>query len=140
MCAESVRARGLADVVAVGIEPPALRGVAEVRDHELVEHLTVRGIILDRHQCLDAPIEIPRHPVGGADKQFRLRRGQPLTVAEADDTAVLEKAPDDALHSNVFGKPGYPWTQTADASHDQLGLPTSLRAVLERPEHAAGAH
>src|SRR5438046_6771635 len=131
MCAEGVRARGLADVVAVGIEPPALRGVAQVRDHDLVEHLTMHGLVIDRHQRLHAPIEIARHPVGGANEQFGLRRGQPLTVAEAYDAAVLEKAPDDALHSNVFGKPAYSWTQTADAPHDQIDLHTGIGGAIK---------
>ena len=54
---------------------------------------------------------------------------QLVAVAEADDPAVLEKAADDALDADVFGKPGNARPQTADAAHDEIDAHPGLRGL-----------
>src|SRR5689334_3277230 len=44
-------------------QAPTLQAVTQVRHHDLVEHLAVHRGIFNRHQRLDAPVEIARHPV-----------------------------------------------------------------------------
>ncbi len=109
-------------VRAVRREAPALQRVAQVGHHDLVEDLPVHGRVLDRHQRLDAAVEIARHPVGRADEHLGLVRGQPVAVAEADDAAVLEEAADDALDPDVLRHARHAGPQAADAAHDQVDL------------------
>src|SRR4051812_23650857 len=58
MGAEPVELLGIAHVAPVGLHDPALRLVLEVGRHDLLEHLLVHGLVLDRYQCFDAPIQI----------------------------------------------------------------------------------
>src|SRR5438067_10704599 len=86
---------------AVRRQAPALQSVAEIRHHNLVQHLPVHGLVLDRDERLDPPVEIPRHPVGGTDEDLAMIRRQLVAIGEADDAAVLQEAADDALYPDV---------------------------------------
>src|SRR4051812_48802379 len=74
---------------AVREHPPALLVVGEVGNHDLIDDLLVDRRVEDRYDRLDAAVEVTRHHVGGADVDQRLRRRQPVTVAEAEDARVL---------------------------------------------------
>ena len=117
---------------AVRQDPPALLVVGEVGDHDLVEHLLVHGRIEDRHDRLDAPVEVARHHVGRADIDQRLRRRQAMAVAEAEDAGVLEEAADDRLDADVLRQAGNAGPQAADAAHDEVDLDAGRAGVVER--------
>src|SRR5215472_9839951 len=85
-------------------QAPTLQGVAQVCDHNLVQHLAVHRLVIYRYERLDAPVKVTRHPVGRADKDFGPIRGQLFSIGEADDPAMLEKATDDTLNPDIFGK------------------------------------
>src|SRR3984893_15829410 len=78
-----------AGIAAIGGPGPALQSVAEIRHHDLVEHLPVHGLVLDRHERLDPSVEIPWHPVGGTDENFGAIRRELAAVGEADDAPML---------------------------------------------------
>src|SRR5208282_4047283 len=122
-------------VFSVGSKYPALCHVLEIGDHDLAHDLLVHRWILDRHQRLDPAVEIPRHPIGGRDENLRVRRGQNMAVCEADDTAMFEKAPDDALDPDIFGKSRNTWAQAANAAHDEIDLNARLARAVERVDH-----
>src|SRR5438093_890877 len=77
---------------AVGAQNPALSIVVEVRLQDLVEDLLVHGRVFDRNECLDAAVEVTRHPIGRRYEHERLWRRQSVTVTEADDPGVLQEA------------------------------------------------
>src|SRR5262249_7370001 len=118
-------------IASVGLECPALHVVLQICDHDLIEDLLMDGRILDRHQGLDAVVEIARHPVRRGDEDLGRPRRQAGAGAEADDARMLEKAADDALDANGLGEARDPRTQAANAAHDQvdagpgLGSPVS---------------
>src|SRR5215472_2770606 len=112
-------------------QAPALQGIAKIRYHNLVQHLAVNCRVFNRHQRLDAAVEIARHPICRADEYPGPIGGQLAPVAEANDSAVLEEPPDDALDANVFGKAGDPRPQTADPSYHQIDAHTRLRSLIE---------
>ncbi len=106
MGAEGVGGGTLANVFAVGQQPPGQRLIAQIGAHDLVQHLAMHRLVLDRHQRLDAPVEVARNPIGRGDEDFRLIRRQLVAVAEADDSAMLEEPADDALNANVIREAG----------------------------------
>jgi hypothetical protein len=57
--------------------------VDEVGDHDLVEQLRMDGLVLDRQHIFDAPIEVARHAIGGADVDPGFGVGQLMTFGEA---------------------------------------------------------
>ncbi len=89
---------------AVGLELPRLRVVGEQRLQDrldLVPHVRV----LDRHDHLDAVVEVARHQVGAAEEV------RPLVARlEAVEPAVLEEAAEDRAHADLLaaapGRPG----------------------------------
>src|SRR5713101_5789850 len=111
-------------------QAPALQIVAEVRDHDLVQHLAVHSGVFNRHQGLDTPVEIPWHPVGRADEDLSPVRGQLAAVAEADNALMLEKTPDDALDANILGEARDARPQTADAAYDEIDAHPGLRGPI----------
>src|SRR6266436_5464023 len=76
-------------IAPIGRQGPALQSVAEIRHHDLVEHLPVHGLVLDRHERLDPSVEIPWHPVGGTDENLGAIRGELAAVGETDDAPML---------------------------------------------------
>ncbi len=64
--------------------------------------------ICDRNKGLHAAIEIARHHVGGTDIDDCLVGRQIIAISEAENTAMLQKAPDNRLGANIVGKPGTP--------------------------------
>src|SRR5262249_38966308 len=94
----------------------------------------------DRHQHLDAAMKIARHPVGGRDVNLGIGVRKRLAGAEADDAAVLEKAPDDALDADVLGKSGHTRPQAADAADNELDLNAGLGGAVECVDDAGIDH
>ncbi len=52
---------------------------------------------------------------------------------------MLEKAPDNALDADIFGKPWNTRPQAADAAHHKINLHTRLARPIERIDNA-GIH
>ena len=77
----------------------------DVVGKEEVEHgvdpLLVFGV-LDRHEDLDAAVEVARHQVGRADEVQLLIVD--IAVGEVVDPTVLEVAPEDAAYADVARK------------------------------------
>src|SRR5215470_2056276 len=120
------------DIASVGLKCPALHVVLHVGDHDLVEHLLMDGRVLDRHQGLDAVVEIARHPVRRRDEHLGRARRQAGAAAEADDARVLEEAADDALDADGFRQARNPRPQAADTAHDQVDADSGLGGAVER--------
>ena len=127
-----VLAHGLAARRAVGTDDVGLHVVGHVGEHDLPQHLRVHGGVLQRHDHLDAPVEVARHEVGRADPDDRVLARQRLAVAEAVDAAVLEEAPDDRLHADALAEAGHARPQAAYAAHDQLAFDARARCGVER--------
>src|SRR3984893_2007557 len=113
-------------------QAPALKGVAKVRHHDFVQHLAVYSGVFYRHQSLYAPVEIARHPIGGADEYLCAIRRQLVAVAETNNSLMLEKAPDDALDPDIVGEARDARPQTADAAHDKINAHPRLRSLIEK--------
>src|SRR5688500_19836378 len=79
-----------AGVRAVGLQVASLYVVVEIRLQNVDQPAFARRV-LDRDEQLDAPIQIPRHPVG-AGKENQLV----AAMMEVQDSGVLEVAVDDA--------------------------------------------
>src|SRR6266566_1075244 len=45
---------------------------------------------------------------------------------------MLEKAPDDAFDADIVGEAWNPWTQAADAAHDEIDAHPRLRGPIEK--------
>src|SRR5229473_1798572 len=128
---EAVFLGGDPRIRAVRRQVPALQRIAQIGHHDLVEDLAMHGHILDRHQRLDAPIEIARHPVGRADEHLGLVRRQPVAVAEADDPAMFEKASDDALDPDIVRHSGNARPQATDPTHHEVDADPALRGLVQ---------
>ena len=111
---------------AVGREPEHARLRIEIDREDRVDARLERGV-LDRHQRLDAAVEVARHQVGGADSTAA--RG---AAPEAEDARVLEVAAQDRAHADPLGQPRHAGPQAADAAHDQVDLGARLRRLVER--------
>ena len=81
------------------------------------------------HEHLDAPIEVARHPVGGADQEQRLAL---VAVGEADDARMLEVATEDRAHADVLAEPGHAGTQAADAADGEVDLHAGVARLVQR--------
>ena len=81
---------------------PTLFVVLEVGEHDLIQNLLVYRRVENRAQRFDAAVEVARHHVGRGDVNRSLRMRQPMAIAEAIDTSVLEKTPHDRLGANVI--------------------------------------
>src|ERR1700685_1444484 len=87
-------------VFAIRHQHARLQCVGKVgRDH-FGENLIAEHGVAQTEDHLDALVDIALHPIGAAEKHFRL-----AGVAENEDAAVLEKAPDDAAHANPAAEP-----------------------------------
>ena len=60
------------------------------------------GGIEDRHQRLDAAIEIARHQIGGRNVDMRLCMRQAVTAAKRIDARMFEEATDDGFDADIF--------------------------------------
>ena len=97
---------------------------------------------LDRHQHLDAAVEVTRHEVRRTDQidLVTLRAGQPtvhdnVAVLEAVDATVLEVAPENAADTDVLAHSGDSGAQTADAAHEKFDANAGLTRGIERFDH-----
>ena len=116
---EHLRFPGTALVGPVRLKDPALGGVLEIGDHNLIQHLTVNRRILDGHQRFDAPIDVAGHPVGRRDVHIGFPRRQLMAVAKTGDARVLQKAPDNGFDLDVIAESGNPGPEPANApGHD----------------------
>lgn len=78
----------------VGPEFPAARGRIQCGLEQFIQLRGELGV-LDLSQHLHAAIEVAVHHIGAADPEF-------VDVAEMDDPRVLEEAPENGAHNDVF--------------------------------------
>ncbi len=86
-----------------GNELKALLVVHQIGFHDLVEHMLVNRRIAQRHQGLDATIEVALHEIGRRKIDMRLGVRQSVSAAEGVNAGVFEKPSDDRLGADVFG-------------------------------------
>ena len=120
------------DARTVGQYPKALLVVHQIGFHDLIEHVLVHGRIAQRHQRLDAAIEVALHQIGRGNVDVRLAARQSVAAAEGVDARVLEKAPDDRLDADVLGEAGHARPQAANAAHDQIDFDAGAARRVER--------
>src|SRR4029077_19895943 len=116
-------------------QTPALQRITEVRHHDFVQHLAVHSRVFNRHQCLDAAVEIARHPIGRTDEHLGSIRGQFVAVAKAHDAAMLEKPPDDALDADVLRKARKRGPAKTDTAYHQIDAHPRLRGFVEKIDY-----
>ena len=58
-----------------------------------------------------------------------------MARAKAYDAAVLQKAADNALHTNLLGQPGNAGAQAANASDEQFDFHACAAGGIERVDH-----
>src|SRR5271170_7307252 len=88
-----------ADVFAVRHQDARFQCVGQVgRDH-FGENLIAEHGVAQAEDHLDALVDIALHPVGAAEKHFRL-----AGVAEDEEAAVLKEPSNDAAHTDAAAK------------------------------------
>src|ERR1700722_10282046 len=92
-----------------------------------MHHTVAQQRVLQGEQHLDAFVKIARHPIGAAEKNFRLP-----TILEIIDAAVLEEPAYDAPHANAVAETANAWPQRTNAANDQLDINSGLRSTIER--------
>src|SRR3989344_1989463 len=73
---------------AVGRELPALGIVVQLQEDD-IEHPLPQVAVADRHRDLDTVVDIPAHPIGGADKKLPVG-GALRSASEIEDPRVVE--------------------------------------------------
>src|SRR3979490_1140049 len=111
---------------------PALFGILEIRDHDLLENLLMHRGILQRAEDFDTPVEVARHHVGGRDIHSSFCAWQALSHPEAVDSAMFEEAADDRFDPDVLRKAGNAGPQAANSAHHQFDRHTGLRGFIQR--------
>ena len=105
-------------VAPVGLELPGIAPVAEADLEDLPEPGAVSAVV-DGDSGFDAFREIAAHPVAGADQKLAVERIVG-SGGEVEDAGVLEEAPDDRTHTDVFGPARNAGCKAAQPPHDQL--------------------
>ena len=82
--------------------------------------------VLDRHDRLDAVVEVARHQIGAAEVVARN-----VPRFEDEDAAVLEKAPEHADDADVVAESFDARAQGADAACEDLDLDAFHRRLVE---------
>src|SRR5271163_1731089 len=82
--------------------------------------------ILERENHLHAFVKIARHPVGAAEKHFRL-----AAIFKIVDAAVFEKAADDTAHADPRADAAETGNQGTLAADDKVDFHASLRGAIE---------
>src|SRR6266446_2110997 len=98
-------------VRAIRLQLTRIDVVAQISLQNFIPQIAPQPGIVNRANDFDTAIEVTRHPVSAADIDFFV-----AIVGEIKDATVLEKAPNDAAHSNVLRKSGHARTQHADAA------------------------
>ena len=83
--------------------------------------------IQDRVSDFDAAEEIARHPIGAAQKNFRLPR-----LFEIEDPAMLEETVHDAAHRDVLADAFEARPQTTNPANNQVDLHPCLGRAIKR--------
>src|SRR5580700_3839570 len=114
------------NVIAIGEQDSRFFRVDEVgRDH-LVENLTAKRGILQAKHHFHAFVNVALHPIGATQIDFRVS-----TVAESEDAAVFQEAPNDASNANAAADAANTRAQSASSAHDQFNLDAGLRGAVE---------
>ena len=85
------------------------------QDVEHLGHLGTRRLVLDRHEHLEAAVEVARHQVGAAEQVCGRFAG-----LDDECAAVLEPAPEHAANTDVLAHPLDPGAQRAHAAGDDV--------------------
>ena len=112
---------------------PASSHEAAVVGEQRVEGRRELGLerdVLDRHDHLDAVVEVARHQVGAA----HVRRAA-VARLEQEQAAVLEEAAEHAAHADALAQAGDAGPQRADAADDQVDARAGLRGRVELVDH-----
>src|SRR5580698_5292691 len=117
----------LARVGAVRLQDASLFRVREVRlNHFGINLIAEFGVAHVEHH-FDALVNISKHPVCAAKIQLGL-----AAITESENAAVLEKATDDAAHTNAATEAAHAGTQRARSANDQFNIHAVLRGFAER--------
>ena len=87
------------------------------------------GALLDRHEHLDATVEVSLHQVGRTDVERELVLPG---LAEDEDARVLEELAHDRVDRDVLREPRHAGTQRAERAHDESNLDASDARLVER--------
>ena len=98
-------------------------------DHEndvqdLLDNASLDLRIDHREVDLDAPIEVPRHPVRTAQIQI----GIP-SVLEVEHARVFQELVHDTHDADALGHSRQSWTETANPTNDEIDLDSRLREM-----------
>src|SRR5580658_8685567 len=119
--------RARARVCSVRSEKSSFPRVSQISGQHFGRDALAQLRIFQRENDFHAFIEIALHPVGAA--QINLRRA---AVLEIIDTAVLQKASDDAAHPDAAAQSAHTGNQSALSTDDQVDLHAGLRSAVQR--------
>src|SRR4051794_37409189 len=117
------------NVLPVGLKLPRLYVVLQAQFKHVVSQHATQGRVVYWNDHLDPAIEVSRHPIGASDIDLLLS-----TVAEVEDTAVLQESSDDRDDAYVLGKVGNAGPQAADAPDNKIDLHSARRRSIEAPD------
>ena len=93
-----------ADMPTVGFKLPTVSLIDKIGGHDPIKNDATHPRLNDRHEMLDPPIQISRHPIRRRDKDQRLIRRQHAAVSKADNAGMLQEPAYDGMHTDIFGK------------------------------------
>ncbi len=90
------------------------------------DHARLQLAIEHREGDLDAAEQVAVHPVGAGQIDDFLAAGM-----EVVDAVMLQEAPDERAHADVFRQPRHAGPERAHAAHDQVDLDARARGLVE---------
>src|ERR1700722_4951280 len=127
LCGESaaVRHRARPRIRAMRSKNARLACVRQIRGKNLVADALAMLRVFQRKQHFHAFVKVSRHPVRASQVDIRLS-----SVFEIENSAVLEKPPDDTSHVNPAADTAEFRHQGALAAHDEINLHARARSTV----------
>src|SRR6266487_6287508 len=86
----------------------------------------MEGHVVNRRHGFHPAIQVPRHPVGGTEKELLL-----TSIREVEESRVLEKSADDTDDSYPIADAWHAGAEATDAPHDQIDFHSRLGRRVE---------
>ena len=87
------------DIGAIRLHDPRLEIIAKIRFKDIVADVTDHLSIFNREQHFNSAVKVAGHQIGTTHQHFLI-----ATMAEIEDTAVLQEPSQYADHTDIFAK------------------------------------
>src|SRR6202789_2155315 len=126
LCAERLSRAWRAHILTIRLQDSCLDIIRKVGCQYLFSQPLVQISLLDREDHFASLDEVPGHPVRASAVDLLV-----ASVCEAEDSAMLQKPPDNTAHSYPFAKSFDAGAQRTHPSNDQIDLDARLRRRVE---------